>query len=379
MKTISSTAKNSYLKLISLLSQRKAPKKKIVFLLSFPTTSNIILDFLAPYFKHELVIGYTGNSEKVAQFYKKFGCTSYSLATQKIFSSNIVALTKNADVVLCDNYFAFLSGIIFPKTTAVIQLWHADGAAKLFGLAANYTKMASNADKERYKAVYQRFTHYVIGSKKMKTIFETNYQINDAKFLPFGYLPTDIYFDSELKRQNKKQFVAKFGTKKTLLYAPTYRENYATPLLDFATLSKKLGKEWQLLAHAHPHDKELQARIANSENVVTDFDSLSLQALLQNVDCLISDYSSVPFEYALANPCGKLIYYCPDIERYTETVGLQENFNEGLEKVFITNETNLVNMILDYPYKNLEDFNNIWNTYNTGNAHKQLIGWIENR
>ena len=36
-------------------------------------------------------------------------------------------------------------------------------------------------------------------------------------------------------------------------------------------------------------------------------------------------------------------------------------------------------MILDYPYKNLEDFNNIWNTYNTGNAHKQLIGWIENR
>lgn len=379
MEKVSTAVKNSYLKLIHLLSQRPVQKKKVVFLLSFPTTSNIILDHLAPHFKHELVIGYTANSEQVAQSYQRFGCNTYSLAAKKIFSSNIVALTKNADVVLCDNYFAFLAGIQFSNRTAVVQLWHAAGAAKSFGLEANYAKAQSNADKERYQAVYNRFTHYVIGSKKMKTIFENSYHAKKAEFLPFGYLPTDIYFDSELKRQNKKQFIARFGTKKTLLYAPTYRESYETPLLDFTSLRQKLGTKWQLLAQAHPHDKVLQAKLAAHEDVITSYDSLSLPALLQNVDCLISDYSSVPFEYALANPGGKLLYYCPDFNQYNETVGLQQNFGESLQKAIVIKETELVDRILDYPYKNLVDFNNMWNTYNTGNAHKQLIGWIENR
>ena len=46
MKTISATVKHGYLKLIHVLSQRKVEKKKIVFLLSFPTTSGIILERL---------------------------------------------------------------------------------------------------------------------------------------------------------------------------------------------------------------------------------------------------------------------------------------------------------------------------------------------
>lgn len=379
MKTVSVVAKNGYLKLIHLLSQRPVQKKKIVFLLSFPTTSNIILDCLAPHFKHELVIGYMDNSEALAQTYQKYGCKIYSLTGKKIFTSEIVALTKNADIVLCDNYFAFLAGIFFDKNTAVLQLWHANGAAKSFGLEAKYARSASSEDKKRYQAVYKRFTHYVVGSKKMMTIFKDSYQTTTAEFLPFGYLPTDIYFDQNIKISNEKKFAEKFGAKKTLLYAPTYRENYETPLLDFKKLETELGRQWQILAHPHPHDKILQAKLATYENVVTDFESLSLQALLQNVDCLISDYSSVPFEYALVNPSGKLIYYCPDFDKYNETVGLQKDFSTWLPKVLITNEAALRKLIAAYPYKSLANFNELWNTYNKGNACKQLIEWIEKR
>lgn len=379
MKTISATVKHGYLKLIHVLSQRKVEKKKIVFLLSFPTTSGIILERLAPYFKDDLVIGYTANSASLAQTYQKFGCKIYSLAKKKIFASKIIALTKNADVVLCDNYFAFLAGLQFSENTAVLQLWHADGAVKSFGLEAKYALAASSEDKKRYQAVYERFTHYVVGSKKMMTIFKESYQTTTAEFLPFGYLPTDIYFDKKSKQLNKKKFIEKFGTKKTLLYAPTYRENYETPLLDFETLAAKLGNQWQLLAHPHPHDKVLRAKLATYKNVVTDFETLSLQALLQNADCLISDYSSVPFEYALANPKGKLIYYCPDFDQYNETVGLQKDFSEWLPKVLTTDEAELIQLISAYPYENLENFNKLWNTYNKGDACKQLIEWIENR
>ena len=46
----------------------------------------------------------------------------------------------------------------------------------------------------------------------------------------------------------------------------------------------------------------------------------NLNALLCVSDCLISDYSSVIFDYSIVG--RKMIFYVPDLADYTQTIGL---------------------------------------------------------
>lgn len=97
--------------------------------------------------------------------------------------------------------------------------------------------------------------------------------------------------------------------KKIALYVPTYRENKVTIPLNFSRLANQLGDEWQVLVKAHPHDSNLYQQVKDESNIVSNFNGLDLAQILPSVDCLITDYSSIPFEYSLANPEGKMVFF----------------------------------------------------------------------
>lgn len=371
-------SKELYLWLVQLAS-KKAKKKndKIVFLLSFPTTSGLALQMLYEHFPDKLVICYTKNSEKLANDYEQMGCTTYCIDDFPILLKHIVPIVTGSQLVFCDNYFAFLAGIEFSSYAKVVQLWHANGAIKSFGLAAEYTKKVSKKDRKRYSEVYEKFTHYVVSSKRMSQIFAKNYQ-HTFQELPFGYLPTDLFFDQEWLKNVKKLFKNNFSTnKKIALYVPTYREHSSEIPLSFSHLKYQLGNEWMIMVKPHPHDVDLYQQIKAEDNVVSDFKEMNLVQLLPSVDCLITDYSSVPFEYSLANPQGKIVFFCYDYKEYNKDVGIEEGFEKWAPGQIVTNEEELVTAIKKEKKQNFDSFNHMWNEYTQGNACEQLLKWVE--
>ena len=106
-----------------------------------------------------------------------------------------------------------------------------------------------------------------------------------------------------------------------LLYAPTFRKDNSLRYYDinFNQLLKVLegkGSKWKVLLRLHPHLRDYsQQLVGNDPNIIdtTAFDDI--QELLYVADVVISDYSSLIFDFALTKrPC---LLYVPDLEEYT--------------------------------------------------------------
>jgi CDP-glycerol glycerophosphotransferase len=109
---------------------------------------------------------------------------------------------------------------------------------------------------------------------------------------------------------------------KIALYAPTFRKekNLNVYNLDFSkvkdALAKKFGGEWIVLVKLHPHLLSVSHQITENNQVidVTQYDDI--QKLLCITHFLISDYSSLVFDYSVTKrPC---FLYVPDLENYIQ-------------------------------------------------------------
>lgn len=371
-------SKEFYLMLVQFASQRTRKKDdKIIFLLSFPEASQMTLQLLYEHFPDKLVICYTKDAKELAEFYKSKGCSIYCIDSFSVLLKDVVPAVSSNKLIFCDNYFVFLARITLSKDASVVQLWHANGAIKLFGLEAKYTKNVTKRDRKRYIEVYNKFTHYVVSSQKMANIFAKNYQQKINK-LSFAYLPTDYFFDQDWLQTAKKQFKNNFPTnKKIALYVPTYREHQSEVPLDFSSLKSQLNDEWLVMVKPHPHDKELYQKVNNIDGIISDFKGMDLAQILPSVDCLITDYSSIPFEYSLANPNGKMVFFCYDYEEYKNEVGIEEGFQYWAPGKIVKKQRELVSAIQTPSKENFDVFNQMWNEYTQGNARVQLLKWVE--
>ena len=342
-KIITQLSKLVYLYLINILSKPSIKKENyIIFLLSFPSTSDYLLENLYKKYGERLIVCYTKSGSKLAKDFQKKGCNIYCIDKPLMICQAVLKM-KRSRIILCDNYFR------------IVQLWHANGAIKKFGLQAQYAKKASFKDQQRYQKVYDTFTHFVVSSPTMAEIFAESYNI-DPIFLKFGYPMTDYYFN-----RNEKNIL---------------KENdYELPL-DFEQIEEQIGDEWVFYIHAHPHDKKLKSLAKKYPSYFIDEMQHDLKNLLIVVDCLITDYSSVPFEFSLANPNGKIIYFCYDLQLYKSSVGLQSGFEEWASPM-VKDQNELLKEIKNERKTNFNSFNHKWNSFVSGNAVSQLIDWID--
>ena len=111
--------------------------------------------------------------------------------------------------------------------------------------------------------------------------------------------------------------------KKVVLYAPTWRGTLGNRSFDNEKLIADVeamggSEEWHLLYRGHAMTgSRAQGELLNSHTVPTVIDT---NDLLSIVDVLITDYSSIFFDFI---PTGRpIIYYAYDLDRYKEERGL---------------------------------------------------------
>lgn len=284
-----------------------------------------------------------------------------------------------AQVVFVDNYFGFLAVTEFKSDVKVIQLWHAAGAIKKFGLHDPTIKDRSPQAHKRFSAVYQRFTDVVIGSDQMGTIFKQAFGLANDQLLKTGIPRTDFFFDQDRLTEGSKsvrEAYPQIKDKKVILYAPTFRDaeiHQATLHLELDRLNQAFQQTHVIILRLHPVVRRGFPIESYADFMIDASDYPKLNDLLTVADYLITDYSSIPFEFSLLNK--PMIFYSYDLADYVDERGFWVDYKSNMPgPVVSSTEEVIAHLSADaFDLEKVKQFSDQWNTYSTGESAKLLV------
>ena len=203
-----------------------------------------------------------------------------------------------------------------------METWHGTPLKKLF-FDIDEIYSASPGVKERVY-IQGRDWDYFISPNAFSTRAFTSSFMYEKPFLECGYPRNDILYAPD-KEELAKGLREKLGIpadKKTILYAPTWRDDefygageYKFELkLDMQKMKAALGEEYVILLRTHYYiaDRlELTGMEGFAYNV-SSYEDVSELYLISDV--CITDYSSVFFDYA--NLRRPILFYTYDFEKY---------------------------------------------------------------
>lgn len=223
-----------------------------------------------------------------------------------------------ARYVFLDNEFLPMAYIRFSKRTRVVQLWHGTGTIKKFGQDVN----EGTLKKLEYRA-NQKITHLIVNNAQVKKEYASAFGIPDDRIYVLGLPRTDLMLDRSFLERRRKSFFEdheKLRGKKCILYAPTFRDaEVANPQihLDIDRMSAELQPDEVLMIRLHPYVANQMGEELESgkwDNIINVSGYPGVTTLLAAADMLITDYSSIIFEYCLLD--RPMIFYAYDLETF---------------------------------------------------------------
>lgn len=354
------------------------PKKKVIYLMSFENNVGFIKR-LAQRLPQStpIIVLYRTETEAAATDLAAFGIKTIEFRDDLYFITQLIPLLASAKLIFCDNYFAFLGGFIHSSRTKIVQLWHAAGAIKKFGWEDPTTKKRTIVAQHRFQAVYNQFDEYVVGSKAMGDVFESSYHESGSKIKLLGYPRSDRYLNGEWQKRAKHrvyQVAPDLAGKRVILYAPTYRDAKKVTIPDGIATALAADPDAVVIVKLHPILKA-RAHQGEANGQIRSYDQLSTSELLSVTDTLVTDYSSVAFDFSLLKTAKTAIFYMFDLESYQKDPGIQDDFLSWLPSEPVTTIDGLAKAIRDNKPTDFTAFNQKWNTYNDGKATKRVIDY----
>ena len=186
-------------------------KKKITFVVSFVGNPTYLYEEITKESYSSEII-FLCKPAVASKFRKKFSNTKII----SFESSNILYWLKSiyhlatSKVLIIDNYYAFLSVIKLKKGVECIQLWHAAGALKTFGLKDHSISLRKESAKRRFRKVYMKFNKIIVGSEEMACIFMDAFDVTSQNILRTGIPRTDFFYDNERLYTTRLSYYEKF-------------------------------------------------------------------------------------------------------------------------------------------------------------------------
>ncbi len=269
------------------------------------------------------------------------------------------------------------------KKTLYIQTWHGGGAGKksekdvIDTLNKTYVKMAIKDAKN---------TDIMIAPDKYAVDVYRNSFWFDGPIATIGYPRCVPFFsdEKEIIRNRVYEFFNIPCERGIVLYAPTFRKDNEDYLLsiDFSkilnALHKKTERNFVVLTHMHINvESKGNALKYDNSTLINGNAYPDMQELLVAAEVLISDYSSVSFDFALMKK--PVFRYLPDLKAYQTDRDMYIPIDE-YPYPYAENNDELEKIILEFDkdlyLKNLENFmNRIGALYNK-NAAKRVCEYI---
>lgn len=281
--------------------------------------------------------------------------------------------------------------IVKRKGTRYIQTWHGTPLKKL-ALDMESVHMDGENSLEQYKEKFRKNTStwdYLISQNPYSSeIFRRCFDFH-GEMLETGYPRNDVLFqknkESEIRACKKKLGIPE--GKKVILYAPTWRDNQFfgdnqykfNQALDYDLLRDELAEDCIFLVKCHYLVKDT-IDWSRYEGFVYDFDSKTDIAELYLVaDCLITDYSSVMFDYSLLR--RPMFFFAYDLVSYRDELrGFYFDYLSEIPGPVSLTTQELITQMKHYNRKEwdnrYESFLDKFNTFDKGNAKALLVDQI---
>lgn len=273
----------------------------------------------------------------------------------------LVEMKKSGLIILNDNNY--IVSTRKPKGCKVLQVWHACGAVKKFG----------NEIKRQYPI--RNYDFVLSNADYWKPVFARSFHVEPQQVITTG-MPR---LDTLLQKKETSSFFEKYPEcrgKKLVLYAPTFRGN----IIDGFTMitpdisKMNLDPDVLILYKFHPllGDRKLEGKQCLNMNAE------DLYELMHVCDFLISDYSSVFFDWSLLNKA--FISYIPDVESYKEKIGLNIDYENDFPGPICHDEEELSNALKEDSSIYLEKrqlFKEKYMKFDDGQNTKRVAQFIE--
>src|SRR5690606_19582101 len=268
--------------------------------------------------------------------YKELFQLAYNIATSKI--------------ILLEDYYPLVYPLKIKKNSELIQLWHAVGAFKKFG----YSRSGKPGGPLVTSRDHRNYTKVIVSAESVRPFYAEGFGVPMENVVPTGIPRTDIFFDNEYKRKISEMLYRKYPfikNKKVILYAPTFRGNgqqsafFPFKQLDLVKIYNALKEDCIFIIKMHPFVKDRIDIPDEFKHVIFDFthSKENINDMLFITDILVTDYSSVCFEFGLLNK--PMIFYCFDLEEYTAARDFYTPFKEFVPGPICTNSNELIDSI----------------------------------
>ena len=270
-----------------------------------------------------------------------------------------------------------------------VQCWHGTPLKRLgYDLESSDNVMNSGAEiRNKYRTDAKKFSYLLSPSPFCTEKFASAWNLvktkQTHKIIEEGYPRNDRLINSTPEERAELRKQLGVNDKKVILYAPTWRDNQHTSgegytyktEVNFDKLQKDLGDEYVILFRAH-------YLVANSfdfekyNGFVRDVSSYSdINELYIAADILVTDYSSVFFDYA--NLRKPIIFYMYDLEQYANEL---RGFYISLEELpgpIVRDENALLEAVRACdgwtPNEKYDDFCAKYNPKDDGHASERVL------
>lgn len=302
----------------------------------------------------------------------------------------LIYFLSTSQYIILDDFSRFISLMHVRKGQQVCQLWHGAGAFKKFG----HSRTDQGNGKIKQMLGHRNYTKAIVSSPDIRHCYAEGFGMNINNIKATGFPRTDMFFDKNYKNERKNELYNEFPflkNKKVILFAPTYRGRslknsyYDYEKLDIERIYNEFKDEgyvfifkWHPGLYYQMNRKGIKPyELDKYPDFFYDFsESRDINDLLLITDILITDYSSVIFDYSLLDK--PLIYFVYDYEEYNAERGLYFDFNDYIYGEITKNTEELIQAINS---KNLMEekrkkFIKKFMSACDGNATEKTCKWI---
>lgn len=280
--------------------------------------------------------------------YREIFSLAYHLATAKF--------------IILDDFYPMIYPLTIRKNAELIQLWHAVGAFKTFG----FSRLGRPGGPSPKSKNHRNYTKAIVSSHNVAKHYAEGFGIDLEKVIPTGIPRTDVFFDKDYQEEVRNNLYDEFPFlkgKKVITFAPTFRGNgqmsahYPMEVLNLEKLYNELKDEYVFLFKIHPFVKNEFSIPYQFSDFFYDFSSYrEINDLLFITDILITDYSSVCFEYALLNK--PMIFFAYDVEEYVRTRDFYYDYHSFIPGPLAKTTERMIDIIQkeDFKMEKIEPF-----------------------
>ncbi|PTE83581.1 teichoic acid ribitol-phosphate polymerase TarL [Staphylococcus equorum] len=289
-------------------------------------------------------------------------------------------LLGKADYIFVDDFHPLLYTVKFRKSQEIIQVWHAVGAFKTVG----YSRSGKKGGPFFNSLNHRNYTKAFVSSETDIPFYGEAFGIKEQNIIPTGVPRTDIFFDETYEKEivtKMEEELPIIKDKAVILFAPTFRgsghhtAHYPFFKIDFARFARYCRENNAVvLFKMHPFVKNrLNIPREYEEYFVDVSDFREVNDILFVTDILISDYSSLVYEFAVFK--RPMLFYAFDLEDYITSRDFYEPYESFVPGKIVESFDDLILALdnKDYQVEKVVPFLDKHFKYHDGRSSERVV------